>query len=439
MRKSLDDIIKEKLEHYEAPSDSSTWQKIESRLDGANGAHQFSLKKWAAAISLIAVAVGIGSYLLLSDSESKQEIVKTQKLENPSEVEQKNNKQVSTVDDKTQTTPSQLVENDIQIDETENTESKKSSTEHLTQESKELVGDSKENTQQNTPITEEQTAVNEEKTAERRENSTPDDGNSGNIVQKQHFIPGSVDQLEVCSGEAVTLRNEGGQNDMVRASAAGEIINLSAGKAKTIHPTQDLNLTFLDDKNNVIRSLEIMVHEKSNPDFAYECNVYEKGLPVLELRSLGEHKTHSWIINGEKKLEGKEVKVNTFDRGQYDVKLEIVDLNGCKSAKEKKVNIEKVYNLMAVSAFSPGSNSPKNKTFMPFALKERDVQFKMTIIDPRDNHVIFTSHDKDQPWDGVDQRTGKRADREQIYVWRVQLENPEAGEAPVYAGTVLMK
>jgi hypothetical protein len=94
---------------------------------------------------------------------------------------------------------------------------------------------------------------------------------------------------------------------------------------------------------------------------------------------------------------------------------------------------------MAVEAFIPNGSDPKTKAFMPFSLTQRDVPFTLTIIDPRDNGIVFTSKDASNPWTGIDERTGKMTDSETVFIWRVQLENSLPNERPVYAGTVVHK
>ena len=74
---------------------------------------------------------------------------------------------------------------------------------------------------------------------------------------------------------------------------------------------------------------------------------------------------------------------------------------------------------------------------MPFALTQRDVNFTLTIVDPRDNSVVYSTQDATKGWDGTDQRTGSMTPSETVYIWKVQLENPLPNERQVYAGTVV--
>jgi hypothetical protein len=73
---------------------------------------------------------------------------------------------------------------------------------------------------------------------------------------------------------------------------------------------------------------------------------------------------------------------------------------------------------------------------MPFCLKERNAKFVLTIIDPKDNAVVFTTKDASKPWDGTDQRTGRILTTYKTFIWQVQLEDTLPGERGIYNGTV---
>jgi len=79
------------------------------------------------------------------------------------------------------------------------------------------------------------------------------------------------------------------------------------------------------------------------------------------------------------------------------------------------------YNLLAPSAFTPNDDN-QNDDFLPAALKNTEMGFKMEILDPRTGGIIFTS--TKQPWDGQNNTTGKRADQG-TYIWVVTLTRPD--------------
>jgi hypothetical protein len=95
------------------------------------------------------------------------------------------------------------------------------------------------------------------------------------------------------------------------------------------------------------------------------------------------------------------------------------------------------YNLLAVNAFEPLSQDARKSTFIPYALTQRNTPFRMVILDPNDGGIVYETSDALLPWDGIDKRSGKLADTNKAYVWKVNLLKPEPGEKSDYLGTVV--
>ena len=111
--------------------------------------------------------------------------------------------------------------------------------------------------------------------------------------------------------------------------------------------------------------------------------------------------------------------------------------HGCTGTKEESIYVSDDYNLLAVNAFEPLSQDLRKRTFLPYALTQRNTPFKMIILDPSDGGIVFETSDVQLPWDGTDKRTGKMADTNKAYVWKVNLTKPEPGEKMDYMGTVV--
>jgi hypothetical protein len=60
----------------------------------------------------------------------------------------------------------------------------------------------------------------------------------------------------------------------------------------------------------------------------------------------------------------------------------------------------------------------------------------MVILDPTDGGVVFETSDASQPWDGIDRRDGKLINTQKVYIWKVTIKSPEAGEKSEYKGTI---
>ena len=74
------------------------------------------------------------------------------------------------------------------------------------------------------------------------------------------------------------------------------------------------------------------------------------------------------------------------------------------------------------TGFSPDKNG-NNDVFIPKALLEWDVQFKMTIID-KSGKTVYQTSDKNEPWNGKMNNTGRTLDNG-IYLWQVVTYDAE--------------
>lgn len=128
-----------------------------------------------------------------------------------------------------------------------------------------------------------------------------------------------------------------------------------------------------------------------------------------------------------------------YTKGIHSVTLKIENNNGCWSEITKNISVESDYNLLAVTGFNPESSDSRNNTFLPFALleSERNVPFKMEIIDPRTGEVIFETQSASQPWTGVNSKTNQMTPPNSTYIWRVILKEKAKGELKnIYQGTI---
>ncbi|MDX1653211.1 MAG: hypothetical protein R3277_12000 [Brumimicrobium sp.] len=426
MKNNLEKTLKEQLENFEVPYDENAWVSLEKQLDARSSAGgNSSALKWIAA-SIIVAGVAVGSYILLSNPHSQPanrtlaESVEIEKNENQLPKVVSEDEQNKNVDPVIKETPSDV----NQINSL--TENKTSERESLT-EKKESVGKQTKEDQHVYPGT----------PAVHKNEEPASVGVQESKLPKVHFIAGNVSKNVVCAGEAIQITNNGSKSDIVRFSVNGEIIELKKAHSYKFVPTSETDVRFMDDKNNVIEMVTLRVNDLPQPDFTVEANIYENGLPVTNCQTYGDYEVLTWRFNNSSVQEGKSVTHHFFDKGDQLVQLTVKDFNGCENTVSKQVRIENQYNLMAVEAFKPNGTDPRNKSFMPFSLTQRDVKFTMTIIDPRTNEVIYTSQDAGNAWTGIDQRTGKMTPSETVYIWKVQIHNPLPNERPVYAGTVV--
>jgi hypothetical protein len=428
MKNNLENAFKDKLSEFEAPYDPQAWEAVKGKLDAKSTGGSSSAWKWIAATAVVAT-IAVTSIMLLDPNETT-----TADVNNVTEEETPNNNiEKSTVksEDESVTVNHSTNENNG-IDANSVHESNTNSGEESTLETNVITEDA--NPERNVEH------GNNVATQSTDDNSTkePEDFQATATPNKYKYIIGNVRSNEICVGEEVVIINNGAKNEIVRFEVDGKVIELKKANTFTLKPRVSIVINFIDENNKIIDSEYIKVNDLPSPEFTFEANIFEKGLPVTICETYGDYENITWEFDGKTAKEGTKVKHYFFEKGNHPIILNVTDFNGCKNSKEKEVRIDNQYNLMAVDAFKPNDSDHRNKAFMPFSLTQRDdVQFTLTIIDPRDNGTVFTSKEASNPWTGIDERTGKITDSETVFIWKVQIENSLPNERPVYAGTVV--
>lgn len=433
MKNNLENAFKDKLNEFEAPYDPQAWEAVKGKLDAkATGGGSSSAWKWIAATAVVATIAVTSIVVFNPDETTTAKVNSIDKEETPNNDIKNSN--VESEDENVTVNDANNESNGSDQNLIQKSDEKSEEGTTLTESpNKEEVNPNKNNNSENNNV-----AV-----------SFPSDDNDGNEAsnniqetstpEKFNYIAGNVTSKEICAGERMSITNNGAKNEIVRFELDGEIVELKKASTLILNPEKSLTINFVDSDNKIIETEFIKVNDLPTPDFRLEANIFEKGVPVTICEAYGDYKEILWDFDGEAEKEGKKVKHHFFEKGDYSVSLTVTDFNGCTNSKEKEVRIEEQYNLMAVEAFIPNGSDPKTKAFMPFSLTQRDIPFTLTIIDPRDNGIVFTSKDASKPWTGIDERTGKMTDSETVFIWRVQIENSLPNERPVYAGTVVHK
>tara|TARA_B100000508_G_scaffold141079_1_gene146043 strand:- start:11747 stop:13048 length:1302 start_codon:yes stop_codon:yes gene_type:complete len=431
MKDNLEKAFKEKLDQFEAPYDASAWESMNARLDAQQSAGGSSLLKWIAGSAAVITVVSLAVYFSIDNSQQNEVL----KAEN----------QINETLNSTEDSSEKFVSNDDNTSkkEDENT----SSSENLASESNDVKVDENQNESSDDNTGSE--SNNETEPVESRETNNEGNtaqNNGSTEVQRQDsevnqplysYVSGSISTDKICKGEPIVVRNNGSKNQIIKVRLNDKIVELRKAHVHTFKPTESGTIEFLNASNEVIDSKDFMVMELPSPDFNLKANIFEEGLPMVEAETYGDYESIQWSFDGQYNTSGIKAKHHFFSKGEHKVSLTVEDFNGCENTTTKKVRIEEDYNLMAVDAFRPNDMDPRNKVFMPIALTQRDVKFTLTIFDPRDNSVVFTTQDSNNGWDGRDERTGKMTPSETAYIWKVQLESDIPNERKVYAGTVV--
>ncbi|WP_107037720.1 PKD domain-containing protein [Brumimicrobium mesophilum] len=423
MKDNLEKAFKSSLEEYEVAYDPKAWDAVNSQLNAnaaAGGSAISSAFKWVLSTVLVG-AVITGSFFLWND-ENKPKITETAVVQNEDQLE----------------SPITVVQEEQNKEEGVSTDNLEGVVEDLIVTKKEVLP--VVNEQIKVEPKKEKVSINEKNAPKvepkKEEQPTPPIVPVEKLTKKTQYVAGHISNAIVCYGETVEITNSF-KNDKVRFQWNGEWIELNGGNSFELTVKESISINFVNKEGELIETKYIKVHEAFSPDFNLEANIFEGGLPVVIAESYEDFANYSWDFDGDIQREGAIVKHNFFDKGEYQISLQVTDANGCSSETSKIVRIRDKYNLMAVDAFKPNGSDVRNRAFMPYSLTERDVRFQLTIVDPIDNGVVFTSTDADEAWDGKDQRTGKMTSSNKSFIWKVQIFNPEMNERPIYAGTIL--
>lgn len=119
-------------------------------------------------------------------------------------------------------------------------------------------------------------------------------------------------------------------------------------------------------------------------------------------------------------------------KGAHTYIVESYDQRACYSRHEGSIELKEDYNLYVENSFTPNGDG-LNDYFMPVALTQRSVNFKLHIMD-RFGKVIYQTSDSSAPWDGS---FSGQASESGVYIWSVSLIN-EQGEPEHYKGHITL-
>ena len=258
--------------------------------------------------------------------------------------------------------------------------------------------------------------------------------------QKEELTTNStlITAVNMCLGERQLLENKNDFAVSVFKQNSNQLIATIEAKKSMSFEAKEQGTYLLVEKNKTViegaNSFEVKNSPKPTLEIESEIR-YEKGVPTLKASTDASNSVQWTINNLELNSTKSELDFNPFKAGTYSVSVKTLT-EGCIVSQTSKVNIDEDYNLLAVNAFNPNSFEPRNQTFIPFALTQRDVKFTLLILDPKDGGVMYQTEDAAQPWNGIDKRTGQLSPSNQAYIWKVRISNPLPGESPEYKGTI---
>ena len=418
--KKIEDLFKSALNDQELPYDESAWNEMSKKLDARNGGGGASGNlKWILGTAG-AIVVTVGVFL---------------NMDNNTDIEEQSNNQIANTDLKLN----------------ENTDSNNSESSKVASETQSETDDSTEKS--NAKQVESSNELNQEEviqvveccdekvekliTPVYRETTVKEETVVENPVLKEKLTFSPV--YDKCLNDVFIYHNENNQSVWLN-TPVNKLIEIKASSKfkEKLNEKGVYQIGVLNASQDFVSRNSFRVFEpKSNQLIVEDHLNYENGLPQLNAKTYNEGENKWYLNDGLVALNKEKNSFNLFKKGNYQIAMSNVDINGCVSKSVTDFWVEEDYNLMAVNAFTPSSWDSRNTHFLPYALTKRDTPFKMIIIDPSDGAILFETSSADMPWDGIDRNTGKMVDENKSFVWKVILENPESNEKPEYIGTVV--
>ena len=408
MNNDISHKIKSSLENFEAPYDASAWDQLSQRLDAksTSGNSFTSYPKTWIVISITIIGASLGIYKFSTPVEQPILVNRVQ-LKNTTEF---NSEKVVLTD----TSPAQESNGNKPLREV-----KTASKEHTTSNSQNQL------IQQNSAQSVHSDVSVQKNTPVLKSNERP---------LKSYIYPKTTKVY--CVGEKIEVFNAN-TSDMYLTHSSGKQLKIDAQESLLISLKQEGSYSW-----NSGEKFAFEVKEKPAVNFTFPSDIiYENGIPTITITSDLNAKNQKWYYDQKVVSTNDFLKLNIFTKEKYAVTLQITGVNGCENQLTKTFYPDPSfqYNLKAPTGFDPTSSNSKRNTFLPLSLYERDTPFRMLIIDPKDGNVIFESTDKNNPWDGRNQKTDQLVAEDSEYIWKVILMNPEKNEKNEYKGMITRK
>lgn len=423
MKDQLENSIKDSLAGFEAPYNPAAWDAMRAKLDAkmpVSSPKGGGSTKWFVAAAIVA-GVGVSAYFLYNQSEVIE--VPVQNETAAIDAEAQNNETVNTTVNTTNNstvgggnTPVSANQNPTANPAQANPSNQAQNLNFIEQLINNPIGPGNGINNPGTPVI-----------------ADPSENGLSNKTEKL-----SIPKIsEHCQNDVINVENTNAIALEVVGPDTYFMVPANESRKIRLKKAGDYQISGKGDAY-AEQFTEFHVNEAPSVDFSVDPTTkFENGLPVTKMETSVQGSEFEWVYGGQRQS-GSELNAHFYSKGNHEVTLVVTGSNGCQSSISKNVFIDENYNLMAPTSFRPNSSDPSVNTFMPYALKERNVSFTMIVIDPRDGHVLFETKDASQGWDGVDRKTGGVVDFESAYIWKVTLAKKASGEERnEYSGQVI--
>lgn len=447
----FEDSLRNSMEGFEVPYNSSDWNKLTERMNKENGGGS-SIGVY---LGFIAGAMLLGGTLFyaLSEENTLNEGALTEQITPSPIVDGAEN--TATVDDSKFTgSSSDLSEeksgdelseivNDQDVDQT-NSSSQITNTDVIPVHVPKKKTDAKSGS-----ASKERSAIiekNNPKDQPRLEAiSTHNGAVTANSGQPSNSMGGFVASLnESCTGTNVTFHPEKVRKDVVYLWNFGD--GSFSNKAETGHVYEragsyEVMLSMTTTSGGQIQNEPIKdnieIFDAPKAEFGFVPRSKLKKLPYVHFENTSRSAVR-WEWNfGDGTRSNESHPDHVFKKsGTYQVTLSVVNERGCTDELTKSVVVTNDNLLKAPKTFSPNGDGVKD-TFLPATLKEIDSPFKLSIYETTGS-LLYTSYSTKNPWNGrIANGLGEIAPAGE-YVWVVDFLDGEYKDRSFQGKTSLL-
>ncbi len=429
--KDIEKNIKQSLENHEMPYNASAWKAMEAKLDVVKPVSSLpgSGMKWFIGAASV-IVIGVVSYFAVTSTNTTDENNTVNTVVSENQTDNATTTTAETTQDVKNNTTQTSVENNATEPVDPSTENNVTSTNETRAVDPFRIGTDNGNIGNGNGTMYGSDSRNP--VSEKGNDNSIKPTTESNGVAKQIILPEIGD---LCEGEVVKVENKNDSPLLIQGPELYFTIPANETRKVRVNAEGKHSVSIL---NNATAENQTSFFVKKAPhvDFSIDAETkFENGLPTTKLETTVSGSEYSWVYGKTRSSEMK-ADAHFYKAGNHDVTLTVKAVNGCSNSITKSVHVDEKYNLMAVNSFIPQDSDPRNNTFMPFALTQRNVRFTLIILDPTDGHIVYQTNNANNGWDGIDKTTGQQVNYETSYIWKVVIENPEPGEDSEYAGNI---